>query len=205
MSGGNHRINPAVLEAWLDHPLVREAQHGLRDDADIVELFENLSGILNELDERFPGIPFRTIQQALHNEVEPETMHKILVKAGVNSDDASLVVLDPNARGLTPGVMNLIREDVPVSEWQRRGFDERSAQRLRALTLPITDAEMRILTLTEQGVSPIEASRRTGISKPTAYQAARKRKYQLWLEEHGGKAAQQLVALATAGDDLVMA
>jgi hypothetical protein len=83
-------LDRLVVEAWAAHPLVREAHRGLEDEASIVDLFENLSRVLSDLEARFPGLPFRTLLEA---PLAPsmQQVRKRMLQAGVSQDDIDLI------------------------------------------------------------------------------------------------------------------
>lgn len=175
---------PSVLETWLEHPLVREAHHGLKDDATILDLFTNLHGILTELDERFPGLSFRAIQDASRN---PDrcTVEAAMLAAGVSPDDVEVIctgpAVVPEDSSMTEDVMQMIHAGLPRRTWIARGFSSSRAKQLSAAKNPLTPTEQRAWYYLTQGMSSDAAAAAAGVSHTTALQARRKATYRRWL------------------------
>jgi hypothetical protein len=83
-------LDRMVVEAWVAHPLVREAHRGLQDEASLVDLFENLSRVLSDLEARFPGVPFRTLLEAPLTPNRQQARQE-MIRAGVSQDDIDLI------------------------------------------------------------------------------------------------------------------
>lgn len=86
----------AVLEAWLDHPLVRHAQAHLPAETSTLDLLTETLRLMNELEGRFPGIPFEEILSApMASEADLEAMRGEMSAAGVSPIDVYTVAGGP--------------------------------------------------------------------------------------------------------------
>lgn len=169
------------LTQWLEHPLVREAQRGLSDDSSPIDLLVNLYNVLTELDERFPGIPYRTILGA-PTEPNKAKVIALMKEAGVSSEDICLATAQCGFDGaLDESIFPMVRDQKPMQAWIDEGHTPGRARELMRLHKPLSEKEQRAWKLIEEGYTHGEVRRRTGLSRPTIRSAGRKIQYQLWL------------------------
>jgi len=183
------------LDEWFDHPLVREAQRGLKDDSSPIDLFVNLYGVLTELDERFPGIPYRTVLAApTASGLDKNALALQMREAGVSDDDIQLVTAQCGLDGeLDESLFPMVRDRQPLGAWLDHGVSTGAARNFMRLHRPLTAKEQRAWELIKEGYTIGEIHRTTGLGRPTIRSAKRKIQYQLWL------AAQRAVSVGLAG------
>lgn len=172
-------MDPRVVDAWLEHPLVREAHHGLRDDASILDLFENLRRVLDEVEDQFPGVPFRTILSA-YETPDPERVRKTMRQAGVPEKNINLAIGFPEEDfvGKIPKrVMQLLWVDAPKQVWFAEGFTKAAWRLWRRLAKPLSEIERRAVQKVMDGLEIHGHERRT------ARAGFRKLAYQKWAAE----------------------
>lgn len=161
-----------VHPSWIDHPFVQQAadRSGCGDDA--VLLLETLSALLNELEDKAPGIPFADL---------------LSVPKGAGS---------PSARGAVAGMLldsglhwrevdDMLGQDARhqlAVDMRLRGhtLDETAARtcvskgRLAGVTKELADDTVqRLRELVADGTSVAQAARTIGVSQTTAHRYLR--------------------------------
>lgn len=102
----------ALDPGWLDHPIVRHARRNLPSDATPLDLLENTLGVMMELEERFPGIPFGQLLSAAEVESDEDSarLRCAFEVAGVSREDMLIVLPDARShRKFTDGQLVSLR------------------------------------------------------------------------------------------------
>jgi DNA-binding NarL/FixJ family response regulator len=179
-------VDDRTLEAWIDHPLVREAAYQAQQKhrgAGVVELLESLSCVLAEFDERFPGVPYRTVLEAQSNpDIDRGDLKRAMRSAGARPEDISLVLGTTLPNGeLSPTVFAQIRDWPTAATWVAAGYVKSTGFRMMRLKNPLTETERRAADLLAEGHSISSASRQLGVAVETVRVAKNKLSYQGWL------------------------
>lgn len=92
------------MKEWIDHPLVKRAveKADRAGDPSTLGVMEHLLGIMNEVEERFPGVPFSGIiqDQAQADGYDLARIRRTLAKNGACPADIALVA--PSSDELRP-------------------------------------------------------------------------------------------------------
>jgi hypothetical protein len=179
-------VNDPVFEAWIDHPLVREAAYQAqkkRPHGGVAEFLESLSCVLAEFDERYPGLPYRTVLEAQSNpNLDPKALKDQMERAGVSAKDISLALGTAGWGGsVSPTVFRQIRDWPHARTWVDAGYTENQAYRMMRLRNPLTEIEKKALELLEDGWKIFTAAKHLGVSQETVRCARRKVEYRDWL------------------------
>lgn len=189
----------AIHPAWFDNPIVREAARRLEsrgEDLSGRDLLFELSGMLNELEDRFPGVPFADILAA-RTRPDPEAVRRGMSAAGVSPDDIDTVLGapagTPDRKLATEANFDLVASGADVDEIMATGVPRSAALELVALRQPYSPLQQRIVDEYERRAAAdtppttIGLARLLNTSRPTVYKALAKRHYLAWLDEGNDK------------------
>jgi DNA-binding CsgD family transcriptional regulator len=176
-------VDEQTFQAWLDHPLVREAVDKAKPDGGAVAVLESLSCVLSRFEERFPGVPHRAVLEAQSNpDIDRYSIKAAMRRAGATEADISLALGATTRTGeLSPTVFAQVRDWPSIAMWLANGYTVQSARRLMRLKWPLTELEKRAAELLADGMAVMAVTRALQITPETARTAKRKLAYQAWL------------------------
>lgn len=141
------------MEVWLSNPIVASAARRQRHP-NVLSLFESLHSVLHDLEDRFPGVPFRTLLSTSSSD-RPANFVEVLAEAGCDPDDIAIVAehsgCEPTAINIDEPANNRERLrmeladdisaglDVDRSKWNREDW-----ARAHAMPTPMSDVQRRV-------------------------------------------------------------
>ena len=148
------------MKVWLDNPIVAAAARRQRHP-NVLSLFESLHTVLHDLEDRFPGVPFRTLLSASSGE-RPANFIETLHAAGCDPDDIAIVAehtgcsapainIDEPANNRERLRMELADDiaaglDVDRSKWNREDW-----ARAHAMPTPMSTVQRRVCATVLEG------------------------------------------------------
>lgn len=186
-------ITKDQVETWSQHPLVTTATRRLGDNYSALDLFEELHGIMTDLEDRFPSIPFADIL-ACHDPGTVRNRQQIqttLIAAGVTKDNIEALIGPVPNDGLGVSEYQLALSNVEHKDLIKHyGYSVTTAGLIRSLRQPITAIENRVLDMLDKfpDMSMAELERRLKLNRSTVRKAVRKGRYQLWAQRQGAHA-----------------
>lgn len=180
------------LTEWVQHPVVNMAARNLPDEATALDLLISLHEVLTDLDDRFPGVPFRKMI------VDPDNggatkleILETLTAAGVSDDDIRAILSGGStdyptteAVGMTPEVIELMDANLKPKQLRELGVHQTLITRIRGTRQPLTpDERLAARYIDLVGVSTIrELERATGLPRQKCQRVTWKVAY---LRHHG--------------------
>lgn len=147
------------IQVWLDNPIVAAAARRQRNP-DLLSLFVSLHGVLHDLEDRFPGVPFRTLLSTSAD--RPANFIETLEAAGCDPDDIAIVAehtgcdapainIDEPANNRERLRMELADDiaaglDVDRSKWNREDW-----ARAHAMPTPMSTVQRRVCATVLEG------------------------------------------------------
>lgn len=182
---------------WFEQPLVRFTMDRLgvtKGTADARTLLLAMHDTMRQLEERFPGIPFRDVYSCRPN--HKQRVRRAMRAAGVSDADITLTLgptthrkrqgSRPKLPGhLDPEVYEKIRASASISQLaDRMGLSYDRAEYLRSLRRPLTEKEAQALAVIEEnpGLLLRQVAARVGVTRATVNRALGKQHYRQWLE-----------------------
>jgi hypothetical protein len=179
-------VTKREVEDWLDNPLVKRAFESVPDETPLLDVLEKLLETLHGLEDRFPGVPFRTILSA--HEPSPDRLRIIgtLRRTGATDEDIQLVfgncgVIPTDADLVDEKAFEMVAAGATTQDLIDAGYTRTAAENISAVKNPLTKSEQVALDLLlREDVSFGEAARRLGFSRVTPRRAMRKHRFQEW-------------------------
>jgi predicted DNA-binding protein (UPF0251 family) len=190
-------LTSAGVMDWLDNPIVRQAYRMSPDDSELVDVLDKLLEILHELEDRFPGVPFRDILSTPDTGRDRMRIVATLRQTGASEDDISIVFGDMKHFDwdqVDDRAFELVHRGVTKRELLDLGYTTSGAESVLGIRTPLTPTEEKALDLVQQGMTIGEASRRLGLNRATTRRAVRKYRYREWLAAQQSK----LIGIAAA-------
>jgi len=141
------------MRVWLSNPIVAAAANRQRNP-DVLSLFVSLHSVLHDLEDRFPGVPFRTLLSTSSSD-RPDNFIETLHAAGCDPDDIALIAehtgCEPTAINIDEPANNRERLrmeladdivaglDVDRSKWNREDW-----ARAHAMPTPMSSLQRRV-------------------------------------------------------------
>lgn len=175
-------VTGEMIDRWRSHPIVKRAI-AQAEPPTAKMIAQHLICILNELETRFPGIPFDQILEA------PTVMSKqelvgTLRRAGVCERNIDMIVgrteLADRWRPIDNELFAAIEQCSSHADVLRLGMSAEQAHQMMRMLTPFTVNDERILTLLFTGISQRDVARRLGCDTRTVKIAYLKHRYQLW-------------------------
>jgi hypothetical protein len=168
---------------WVEHPLVREAA---RDADDALGLLSQLNKLMLEVEDRFPGVPFRQILERPQAALGKLDRIAMLRDAGIDED---LIADLEGPVDIEPGwgetEWTYAATDLTYSELQElSGWSRGRCAEVVALRGAFTRTEDKVIEAVQAGATISEAARLVGVARNTARRAVRKFKYVAWSRSH---------------------
>ena len=181
----------AVFEQWLGHPVVDYARKRA-PSASALDVLETLSGMLNELEDRFPGVPFADIldrrayidtEGRRHEEL---TIARRLVELGVAPEDVR--AMHGDRAGLAADAAWTEVEFAAAEQgWSTEemrcayGWSAWKATQVAALAVEPDRVGVAIGDAFEAGEhNHTHLMQRFGVSRNKVKQDIRRRRYRIW-------------------------
>lgn len=184
-------ITMEQTEAWSRHPIVKLADQMIGPEGSPLELLETCSALLDDLEERFPGMSYAEIL-ALRRSKDKRRVARRLRVHGVSTDDITATVGEGYAEVSRDefGVdeYRLAAQDLTLDELVARGMAVTKARTVRALRRDLTELDRQIIAMwTEQGeqIPTLEICRRLACTRPKVQTSLRKHGYRTWCEAQG--------------------
>lgn len=182
-------------ELWLSHPITEHVIDDAGLDPERV-LFHYIA-VLNDIEDRFPGVPFRDLFGMVDGTVSVNKVRSGMRQAGLSSQQ-----IDEALSG-TPGARG--QDRVAVADWDYEAdlfpllaagaasddlvvhlaVGRNRAEELLTIRSPMNERQQRCIDLLDAGMNLSEAGREVGVSRNTVRKAELKRWYQRWLEAQG--------------------
>jgi len=154
---------------WLEHPIVQTAQEALPPDASALDLLTETLRLLNELDERFPGLSMDEILRARNS--KPATRRQVrakLLRAGADPADVAIVA---------PSVIDLAASEAPWTDLNDE-FGLSAANRVLSARTPPSERDRELVALVDEGLSQHEAARVAGCAYSVVNRAVERSQYE---------------------------
>ena len=148
------------MRVWLSNPIVAAAADRQRNP-DVLSLFVSLHSVLHDLEDRFPGVPFRTLLSTSSSD-RPANFIEVLTEAGCDPDDIAIVAehtgctapainIDEPANNRERLRMELADDivaglDVDRSKWNREDW-----ARAHAMPTPMSSVQRRVCAVVLEG------------------------------------------------------
>lgn len=167
-----------IDEAWYHNPIVRNVLGRFTDPPSAFAVFDALSSMLNELEEKFPGLSFNEI---LYGQSETaskrDRIRATLSAAGVAAEDIDLVA---------PSQFSMAASGLSETELEREyGVSASTASEIVKLRQPPSDRERQIAALVDAGQKPAHVAKALGVSRSTVKRAMERVAYEAMMnDEH---------------------
>jgi hypothetical protein len=174
------------LDEWNEHPLVRLAEQ--RSDGSLLSKFEVLLGLLDEMETRFPGIPFRDILSMSDVTLETrEVYERVLRDAGVTDRDIDIVLSKggPQAGHVAPWDderYELVNSSLTRQELLQLGYSIYTVEAVLRMRRPPSEEDYEIVAELNKGHSIGTVVERGGYKRYAVMDAAQRFNYRSWLE-----------------------
>lgn len=177
-------LDSGVIARWADHPIVKRAI-GQADPPTARRIVQHLICILNELETRFPGVPFNMILSA-PSELSKTELTGTLRRAGVDEREIDRIVGRDGLSDRWPTFGDdqfaTVDRCGSVVDLYPLGYNDSAARQLLKLRSPITEQDQQILETLFTGVSQRAAAKMLGCDTRTVKTAYLKHRYRLWKE-----------------------
>jgi hypothetical protein len=171
---------------WLDNPLVRRAYQQSPEDATLLDVLDKLLETMHELEDRFPGVPFRDILSAPESGRSRMQIVATLRKTGASEDDIALVFGEMKPfiwDNVDDDAFELVRQGKTHAELVELGYSPTAATNILAVRFPLSVAERQAVDLSiGEGMTAGQIEREHGIGRATTRRGLRKQRYQEWLD-----------------------
>lgn len=175
-------VDSDTVARWVDHPIVRRAIEQAEPPT-ASRIVQHLICILNELETRFPGVPFDTILSA-PTELSRTELTGTLRRAGVDERDIDRIVGRDGLSDRWPPFgddqFQAVDRCETVMDLYPLGYNDTAARQLLRVRLPITELDEQILDVLFTGVSQRGAAELLGCDTRTVKTAYLKHRYRLW-------------------------
>jgi hypothetical protein len=184
----------AIHPDWAEHPLVREAA---RDADDALGLLTQLNKLMLEVEDRFPGVPYRQILEQPQAALGKLDRIAMLRDAGIDEDlIADLEGPVDIEHGWGEREWTYAATDLSYSELQElSGWSRGRCNEVVALRGSFTGNEDKVIEAVQAGATISEAARLVGVARNTARRAVRKWRYAAWSRSHLAVTALAVVAV----------
>ena len=147
------------MKVWLDNPIVAAAARRQRHP-NVLSLFESLHTVLHDLEDRFPGVPFRTLLSTSASD-RPANFIETLHAVGCDPDDIAIVAehtgCDAPAINIDEPANNRERlrmelaDDIAAGLGDRSKWNREDWARAHAMPTPMSTVQRRVCATVLEG------------------------------------------------------
>lgn len=179
----------AVCDEWFEHPIVKRVQDMAPEGASARHVLIALSDTLNELEDRFPGMPFSEILGSAERP-QPIQVAQELKLRGVSDADLALICESRTGQAGSASLSYFDLRDleaahagVPGAELERQGWPQRKAKEVCRMRQNVSGNELKWARLIlDQGWNVNQVVRELGVPRYQVRVGLAKVVYRRWLQ-----------------------